>query len=117
MGRRLRHLLCVLLIFAFGVALRRRFFCGFVLGDDGQEYAVIGQILRYGPLWSDQLHLRFGGWIPNWIALKLFGISETIFFLPTWIISSGLGVVAYAILVASGYGIGLSFLQGLVVVS
>lgn len=102
-------------LFLLGLALRLHFFCGFVLGDDPIEFAALVGINRNGPTWTDQLHVRFGGWILNVAALKLFGVSESTLFLPTWVVSSAIPVIAYALLVACGYGAGSAVLAGALV--
>src|SRR5512143_752518 len=87
---------------AFGVRwwLRQ----GLVLGDDPQEFAVLLHILTNGPLLTDQLHLRFAGWIFNHLAFWLLGVSETSFLLPTALVTSTFAVMAYAVFVRWGYG-------------
>jgi len=115
---RKKHLLASLAIFTIAFALRRYHFSGFVLGDDGQEYAVVTYILGHGaPLLTDQLHLRFGWWVPHYLSFLLFGVSETTFMLAQWVTSSMLGVVAYAILFSLGYGVGEALLGGFFVCS
>ena len=99
-------------LFLFALALRLHFFCGFILGDDPIEFAALTSINRIGPNWTDQLHVRFGGWVLNVAALKLFGVSESTLFLPTWIVSAAIPVVAYALLVTCGYGVGSAALAG-----
>jgi hypothetical protein len=42
-------------------------------GDDPQEFAVLLHIMSNGPMLTDQLHLRFAGWIFNWLAFWLGG--------------------------------------------
>lgn len=103
----------VLLVVAFAVRwwLRQ----GLVLGDDPQEFAVLLHILSFGPLLSDQLHLRFAGWIFNHLAFWLGGVSETMFLLPTALLTSTFSVMAYAILVRWRYGRLRAFLGGLLV--
>src|SRR5215831_13384176 len=90
----------------FGVAFTVRWWLrqGLVLGDDPQEYAVLLHILSNGPLWSDQLHLRFAGWIFNHLAFWAFGVSETAFLAPTALLTSTMPIMAYAILLRFGYG-------------
>src|SRR5262249_46012733 len=113
-----KHVLACLALFAAAFTLRRYYFSGLVLGDDGQEYAVLTYILRRGyPMFTDQLHLRFGWWVPNYLSFLLFGVSETTFMLAQWVTSSTLGIVAYAILISLGYGVGQAFLGGLFVCS
>ena len=75
------HVAAAAALFLFALALRLHFFCGFVLGDNPIEYAALVGILRHGPNWTDQLHVRFGGWVLNVAALKLFGVSEATLFL------------------------------------
>jgi hypothetical protein len=99
-------------LFLFALALRLHFFCGFVLGDDPVEFAALISINRHGPTWTDQLHVRFGGWVLNVAALRLFGVSESTLFLPTWLVSAAIPVVAYALLVTCGYGAGAAALAG-----
>jgi hypothetical protein len=99
-------------LFLLALALRLHFFCGYVLGDDPIEFAALMAINRHGPIWSDQLHVRFGGWVLNIAALKLFGVSESTLFLPTWVVSAAIPVIAYALLVTCGYGAGSALLAG-----
>ena len=99
-------------LFLVALALRVHFFCGFILGDDPIEFAALVGINRHGPTWADQLHVRFGGWVLNIAALKLFGVSESTLFLPTWIVSAAIPVIAYALLVTCGYGVGPAALAG-----
>ena len=80
-------------LFLLALVLRVHFFCGFVLGDDPIEFAALIGINRHGPTWADQLHVRFGGWVLNVAALKLFGVSESTLFLPTWIVSAAIPVI------------------------
>ena len=102
-------------LFAVAFAVRWWLRQGLVLGDDPQEFAVLLHILTNGPMLTDQLHLRFGGWIFNHLAFWLGGISETMFLLPTALVTSTFGVMAYAILVRWGYGRWRPFLGGLLV--
>jgi len=88
---------------------------GLVLGDDPQEFAVLLHILSNGPLLTDQLHLRFAGWVFNHLAFWLGGVSETMFLLPTAILTSTFAVMAYAILLRWRYGRLRAFLGGLLV--
>ena len=78
------HLTRALIIVLCAFAVRRFFFCGFILGDDAQDFSMITNIFLFRVDVSDQYHLRFGGWFVNYVFFKLFGISETTFFLPTW---------------------------------
>jgi hypothetical protein len=104
-------------LFAFALALRLHFFCGFILADDGQEVPMMQTILASGPIWSDQLHARFGGWILNLLSLKLFGFSEASLFLPTIVLSASFAVLAYVFLLGSGYGVVEAGLAGAFVAS
>ncbi len=114
---RTRSLLTALVLFLFAFAVRRYFYCGLVLGDDGQEYALMLHVLSRGPDFHDQYHLRFGVWIFNYLSFFLFGISEWSLMLPNWALSSVLGIVAYALLRRWGYDQLQAFLGGLFVVS
>src|SRR5262249_28636488 len=104
-------------LFLLALALRLHFFCGFVLGDDPIEYAALVTIFRRGPNWNDQLHVRFGGWVLNLVAMKLFGVSEVGIFVPTWVVSATFPVIAYALLVGFGYGLVPAALAGAFVAS
>ena len=112
MRRRWKHLAVGGALFLFALALRLHFFNGFILGDDPVEFAALVGILRNGPNWTDQLDVRFGGWVLNVAALQLFGVSESTMFLPTWLVSASFPVIGYALLVACGYGVGLAALAG-----
>jgi tetratricopeptide (TPR) repeat protein len=112
---RVRHLVAALLLFAVAFAIRWDLLCGLILGDDPQEFPMILQIMSHGPDWKDQLHLRFAGWILNYFSFVLFGVSETTLFLPTFIVSSSLPVIAYALLVRWGYRPVRALLGGLFV--
>lgn len=114
---RQRHVLSAGAIFAFAFAVRWLYLCGPILGDDDQELHVLVYILGQGPDLRDQLHLRFGAWILNWLCFRLFGISEITFLLPTWIVSSLMGVAAYALLVLWRYPALSALLGGLFVAS
>ena len=105
----------VAVLLAVAFAVRWWLLQGLVLGDDPQEFAVLLHILSYGPLLTDQLHLRFAGWIFNHLAFWLGGVSETMFLLPTAILTSTFAVMAYAILLRWRYGRLRAFLGGLLV--
>lgn len=109
------HLLAAAALFGVAFTVRWWLRQGLVLGDDPQEYAVLLHILSNGPLWSDQLHLRFAGWILNHVAFWLFGVSESAFLMPTALVTSTFPVLAYAILVRWGYGRTRALLGGLLV--
>jgi hypothetical protein len=98
-----RHLPAALAIFAVAFAVRWWLLQGLVLGDDGQELSALQQILASGPDLRDQLQVRFAGWVWNWLSFRLFGVSETTLLLPTWVLSSLFGVLAYALFVHWGY--------------
>jgi tetratricopeptide (TPR) repeat protein len=105
----------VLVLLAVAFAVRWWLRQGLVLGDDPQEFAVLLHILSYGPMLTDQLHLRFAGWIFNHLAFWLGGVSETMFLLPTAVLTSTFSVMAYAILLRWRYGRLRAFLGGLLV--
>ena len=102
-------------IFAIAFAVRWWLRQGLVLGDDPQEFAVLLHILMNGPMLHDQLHLRFAGWIFNHLAFWLGGISESMFLLPTALVTSTFGVMAYGVFGRWGYGTMRAFLGGLLV--
>ena len=54
--------------------------------------------MAFGPDLHDQLNLRVGVWGLNYLFSRLFGVSDTAFFMPTWIFSSLMEVVAYVLL-------------------
>jgi hypothetical protein len=110
-----RHLPSAAAIFGIAFAVRWAFLSGLILCDDIQEYSALLSILGHGPAWADQLHMRFAGWLPNYVAFLLFGVSETAFLLPTWILSSTLGVLAYGLLARWGYPALLATLGGILV--
>jgi hypothetical protein len=113
----LRNLGYSFVIFSFAYALRRAFFCGFILGDDVQEYALLRHVMAFGPDLHDQLNLRIGVWGLNYLFSRLFGVSETAFFMPTWILSSLMGVVAYVLLTRWGHATAPAFWGGMFVAS
>jgi len=106
-----------LILFLFSLFLRRHFFCGFILGDDIQEFGLVSHILENGVNLNDQLALRFGVWLFNLIAFKLLGISESSFFLPTWLMSASLSVIGYYILISKKYDVYHAFFAGLIIAS
>src|SRR5262249_41031130 len=91
------HVAIAALLFLVAFAVRWTLLQGLVLGDDPQEFAVLLHILSAGPLWSDQLHLRFAGWIFNHLAFWAFGVSEAAFLAPTALLTSTMPIMAYAI--------------------
>ena len=111
------HLIRGLIIVLCAYTVRRFFFCGFILGDDAQDFSMIKNVFLYRVDMTDQYHLRFGGWVFNYLFFKLFGISEATFFLPTWLLSSGMAAAAYALLIRWGSGTSPAFLGGLFVAS
>jgi len=104
-------------ILGYACLCRVYFFSGFILCDDIQEFATATHVLTQGPNLADQLHLRFGVWLFNWLSLYLLGVSEFSFFLPTVLMSASLSVVAYSILLAWGYRPLYAFLAGLLIAS
>jgi len=106
-----------LVIFSFAYSLRRYFFSGFILGDNYVELAMNLRIITNGPFLQDQLHQRFSVWLFNSLFFKLFGVSETTFFLPTWLMSASLSAIGYYILLAWRYRPSHAFLAGLLVAS
>jgi len=106
-----------LLIFCFALILRLFFFTGFILGDDVEEFQVMQYVMSNGPELHTAAHICFGRWIFNIISFNLFGISESSFFLPTWLMSSSIGVIGYYILTFWRYPRYKAFLAALFIAS
>src|SRR3989442_10832675 len=111
----LRRVVLPAAILAWACALRVMLFSGFVLCDDRQELWTALHVFAHGPVWSDQFQLRFGTWLFNVAAFKLFGISEFAFFVPTVLMSASLSVVGYAILLRWGYALLPAFAAALMI--
>ena len=111
----LRRVVLPAVILAWACALRVVLFSGFVLCDDRQELWTAVHVFAHGPVWSDQFQLRFGTWLFNVGAFKLFGISEFGFFVPTALMSASLSVVGYAILLRWGYALLPAFAAALMI--
>jgi len=111
----LRRVVLPAVILAWACALRVVFFSGFVLCDDREEFWIAVHASAYGPVLSDQFQLRFGIWLFNAAAFKLFGVSEFAFFAPTVLMSASLGVAGYAILVRWGYALLPAFAAALMI--
>jgi hypothetical protein len=87
------------------------------MGDDGQEFPILLHIIDHEPILTDQIHRRFMGWLLNLIFFKLFGVSETSYFLPAWLLSSSLSIFGYAILLNRGYSLRSAMFAGLMIAS
>src|SRR5438094_393479 len=111
----LRRLVLPALILAWACALRVVLFSGFVLCDDREEFWTAVHMLVHGPAPPHHLQLRFGAWLFNVGAFKLFGISEFSFFVPTALMSASLSVVGYAILLRWGYALLPAFAAALMI--
>src|SRR5437667_4484237 len=111
----LRRVVLPAVILAWACALRVVFFSGFVLCDDREEFWIAVHASAYGPVLSDQFQLRFGIWLFNAAAFKLFGVSEFAFFAPTGLMSASLGVAGFAILVRWGYALLPAFAAALMI--
>ncbi len=114
---RIQFIILPLILFLFSLFLRRYFFCGFILGDDIQEFGFVSYLLENDVNLNDQVALRFGLWLFNLIAFKLLGISEFSFFLPTWLMSGSLSVIGYYILLLKKYDVCHAFFAGLLIAS
>ena len=110
-----RHLLPILGLFAIAFLVRLWLRSGLILGDDAQEFGVLQHVLSNGPDLRDQLQVRFGGWVLNYVAAWLLGVSETTVLLPSWMLSSSFSVLAYALLMRWGYGTARAIAGGLIV--
>src|SRR5439155_1587523 len=95
--------------------LRVVLFSGFVLCDDRQELWTSLHVFASGPALSGQFQLRFGTWLFNVAAFKLFGISEFGFFVTTVLMSASLSVVGYAMLLRWGYALLPAFAAALMI--
>ena len=111
----LRRVVLPAVILAWACALRVVLFSGFVLCDDREEFWTAVQMLVHGPLLAHHLQVRFGVWVFNLAAFKLFGVSEFGFFVPTTLMSASLGVVGYALLVRWGYALLPAFAAALMI--
>ena len=107
-ARRLAPLALVLL----AGMLRLRFHAGFILGDDLEEFELVRSLVQDGPSFEGHLRYRFPMWVFNYLAELGLGNHEAAFFLPTWLLSSLLPVLAYATLRAAGYGLAGSLFAG-----
>jgi 4-amino-4-deoxy-L-arabinose transferase-like glycosyltransferase len=112
-----QHIFFPILLFIWAFLLRQYFFCGFIMGDDGIELPALQQIIDHGPIFTDQIFRRFMGWLLNFIFFKLFGVSEISYFLPTWLLSSSLSLIGYAILLNRGYSLRSAMFAGLMIAS
>ena len=111
----LRRVVLPAAILAWACGLRAAFFSGFVLCDDVEEFGTAVHVLTHGLILSHHLQLRFGGWLFNVAAFKLFGVSEFAFFAPTALMSASLSLVGYAILVRWGYPLLAAFAAALMI--
>lgn len=103
MSQRAHHACYLAVLLAFSFLLRRVLFQGFVLGDDPIEWWQIQGLANSGLSFNDQLDRRLFGWLPSFLAFKLFGVSEWAFFLPTWLFSASLSAIGYWILIDYDY--------------
>src|SRR6266566_1245476 len=110
-----RRVVLPAVILAWACALRVLLFSGFVLCDDREEFWTAVHMLVHGPAPPHHLQLRFGAWLFNVGAFKLFGISEFAFFVPTVLMSASLSVVGYAILLRWGYALLPAFAAALMI--
>jgi hypothetical protein len=108
----------VALLFLAALLLRLRVHAGFVLGDDAEEFILIRSLVEQGPSFEGHLRYRFPMWVFNYASMRVFGINEAAFFLPTWLLSSLLPVLGFATLRAAGVGLaGSAFAGALVALS
>ncbi|TFG91381.1 MAG: tetratricopeptide repeat protein [Myxococcales bacterium] len=73
---------------------------------------MIRSLMEDGPSFEGHLRYRFPMWVFNYLAQLGFGNHEATFFLPTWLLSSLLPVLAYGTLRAAGYGLAGSLFAG-----
>lgn len=110
-----RHLVPIVVLVAAAITVRLWLRSGFILGDDAQEFGVLQHVLANGPDLRDQLQVRFGGWIVNYVVAVLLGVSESTVLLPSMLLSSAFGVLGYALLIHWGHDRLRAFLGGLLV--
>lgn len=106
-----------IIISLFALFLRLYFFQGFILGDDPMEVSLVDSVLDNGPNFLDQLGIRFGLWIFNVPLVKLFGMSEFSFFLPTLLMSATFALIGYYLLTFWRYPRIHAFLASLFIAS
>ena len=105
----------MVLLFGLALLLRVRFHAGFILGDDAEELQLIRSLVENGLSFEGHLRYRFPMWVFNYAAQLVFGNNEAAFFLPTWLLSSLLPVLAALTLRAAGYGLPAALFAGLFV--
>ena len=104
-------------LFLVSWSLRTYFFAGFILCDDKEVFIKLKLLLTDPIDINNQIDLRFGIWMFNWIVFKWLGVSEFSFFLPTILMSASLCVIGYFLLVFLNYKRFQAFLAGLVIAS
>jgi hypothetical protein len=112
---RVRSAAAMMFLFLLAFLLRMRFHAGFILGDDAEEFALIGSLVENGPSFEGHLRYRFPMWGFNYLAQLGLGNHEAAFFLPTWLLSSLLPLLAYGTLRTTGYGLAGSLFAGVFV--
>ena len=97
---------------AMAFLLRLHFFSGFILGDDPINFGVVQDELTRGPHFRGIVEMRWTKWLVQAAVMNVLGVSETSFFLPIWLLSSGLSVIGYGLLRRWGYAVGEAWLAG-----
>src|SRR5688572_19444153 len=102
-------------LFLLASIVRLRFHGGFVLGDDAEEFQLIRSMVVDGVGFEGHLRYRVPMWLFNYLSERAFGNYEAAFFLPTWLLSSLLPVLAYLTLRSAAYGRGAALFAGALV--
>jgi tetratricopeptide (TPR) repeat protein len=107
-----------ILLLLLAVSLRVYFTCGFILGDDAEEFHLIRSMVERGPdLAPPQAHLKYRLplWMFNYASQSVLGTHEASFFLPSWLLSSLLPVLAFGVVSSLGYASSGALFAGLFV--
>src|SRR5258708_236233 len=115
LGRSSRVVLYATMLLGVAFALRLILFQGFVLGDDPLFLYIVRLFLNHTLPYNDQLECRIFTWGFSALSAKLFGLSETSYFLPIWLFSSSMSLLAFGMLLQHRYRLHEAFLGGLFV--
>jgi hypothetical protein len=105
----------MLALFLLALLVRLWLHAGFILGDDAEEFQLVRALVDEGVHFEGHLRYRFPMWLFNWLAQLGLGNHEATFFLPTWLASSLLPVVAALTLRAAGHALPAALFAGLFV--
>ena len=85
------------------------------MGDDPEEFGLIQHMLTSGQALNSNLYYRVSLWWLNALVIRLLGLSEATYFLPTWLMSASLSVIGYRLLLRWDYPLWEAALAGLFV--